>query len=59
MIDPVVDVAVDGGQGALDLGWGRWLVGGDERAQEPVVDFGVEDGHALSVGGEVVGVGPG
>lgn len=41
MIDPVVDVAVDGGQGALDLGWGRWLVGGDERAQEPVVDFGL------------------
>ena len=59
MVDAVVDVAVDRGQRATELGWCWGFVGSDERANEPVVDLGVEDRHALSVGGEVVGVGSG
>ena len=35
-----------------------WLVGGgEERAEEAVVELGVEDGDADPVGGEAVGVG--
>jgi hypothetical protein len=34
-----------------------WLVRGDQWSQQPVVDFGVEDGEALPVVGEDVGVG--
>ena len=33
-------MALEGGQGLLDLGGYGWLVGGHERGQEPVVEFG-------------------
>jgi len=35
------------------------LPGCEERSEDPVVDFGVEDGERESVGGQVVGVGVG
>jgi hypothetical protein len=39
----------------------RWgclcLVGGHERAEQPVVELGVEDGELDAVGGQEVGVG--
>ena len=38
---------------------GAGLVGCDERAQQMVVDLGVEDRDALPVGGQVVGDGSG
>ncbi len=42
----IVDVAVYGvvdcREGAADLGWGGWLVGFEERPEDPLVEFGVE-----------------
>ena len=35
---------VDGTQGDAEFGRGLGLVGGQERAEEPVVELGVEDG---------------
>ena len=37
--------------------WGGWLVGGQQWAQQPVVDFGVEDRKPQAVAGEPVAVG--
>ena len=53
----MVDVVVDGAQGGTEVGWGLGLVGGEQRPEDAVVDFGVEDREAEAVGGEVVGVG--
>ncbi|HSN44654.1 MAG TPA: hypothetical protein VLR88_11450, partial [Propionibacteriaceae bacterium] len=36
-------VLIDGGQRLTQLGRCGWLVGGYERSEESVVDFGVED----------------
>jgi hypothetical protein len=55
-----LDVVVDGGfqrlEGASDFDFGGGLVGVQERAQQPVLEFGVEHGDADAFGGEVVGV---
>jgi hypothetical protein len=37
-------VLVDGAQGGAQFGRGLGLVGGEGRAQQPVVQLGVEDG---------------
>ena len=42
-VDVGVDVAGDGVEGSPELGWRLGLVGGDERAEEPVVELGVEE----------------
>src|SRR5215207_1812313 len=48
------------GHGASELDRCGWLIGGgEEGSQDPVVNFGVEDGDANAVGGEGVGVGLG
>jgi hypothetical protein len=57
LVDSVVDVLVDGRQGAADFQGCGQGVGGDQRPEESVVDLGVEDRHALPLGGQVVGVG--
>ena len=48
---------VEGGECGAEFDWCWWLVCGEEWAEEPVVDFGVEDGHPLPVGGQGVSVG--
>ena len=48
---------VDGAQGGAEFGRGLGLVGGQERAQEPVVQLGVEDRDLEPVGGQDVAVG--
>ena len=58
-MDVVLDVAVEGAQGLAEFGWGLRLVGGGERDEQPVVDFGVEDRDADAVAGECVAVGVG
>ena len=55
--DVVGDVLVDGCQGVAEVGWCWGLVGGHQRSEETVREFGVEDRESLSVGGEGVGVG--
>jgi hypothetical protein len=50
-------VLVDGAQGGSEFGWGLGLVGGQQRAQQPVVEFGVEDRGADAIRGEGVTVG--
>ncbi len=52
-------MSVDGVQGLAKLQRCWWAVGGHERAQQPVVEFGVEDGEALAGWGEVVDVAAG
>ncbi len=49
---------VDGTQGGSEFGWGLGLVGGPERAQQPVVQLGIEDRDLDPVEGqdEAVGV---
>jgi hypothetical protein len=46
-----------GVQGLPEFGWRLGLVGGHERAEQPVVELGVEDGELDAVGGQEVGVG--
>lgn len=58
MVDVVVDVLVNGAESGPEFGGGVGLVGCEERAQEPVAEFGVEDDDAGAVGGEDVAVGP-
>jgi hypothetical protein len=48
--DVVVDVLVDGVQRLAERRGCRGLAGGHERAQQPVVQLGVEDGEAGAVG---------
>jgi hypothetical protein len=55
--DPVVDVVFDGAQGGAELRWGLGPAGGEQRAQDAVADFGVEDRELQAVGGQVVGAG--
>ena len=50
----IVDGVFEGGDRAADVDRGGWLVGVQEWAQEPVLEFGVEDGDADPVGGEDV-----
>jgi hypothetical protein len=50
-------VLVDGAQRLAQWRWGRWLVGGQQRDEDPVVDLGVEDREAEAVRGQGVGVG--
>ncbi|HTT53771.1 MAG TPA: hypothetical protein VMH35_20440 [Streptosporangiaceae bacterium] len=38
-----VDVLVNGVQGGAEFGWGWGLVGGQQWAEQPIVQFGVED----------------
>ncbi len=57
MGEAFVDVPIEGVQGGAEFGWCLGLVGGEEWGEDAVVDFGVEDGEAQTVGGEVVGVG--
>ena len=52
-----VHMPVDDAQRLAEFGGCGWRVGGDQRSQQSVVDLGVEDRHALAVGGELVGVG--
>lgn len=59
MVDVAAHVGVDGAQRGAQLGRCGWVVGGQERAKQAVVEFGVEQGDALPVGGEAVGVGVG
>jgi hypothetical protein len=44
-------VLVDGVQDGAESGWGLGLVGGQQWAQQPVVELGVEDGDLDPVGG--------
>jgi hypothetical protein len=46
----------EGGEGSADLDRGGWLVGVQERTQEPVLELGVEHGDADAFAGELVGV---
>lgn len=48
-------VGIDGAQRVSECGWCLWLVGGKQRPYQPVVELGVEDRHALPVGGEAAG----
>ena len=48
MVDVAANMGVDGGQCLAELGRCRWLVGGQQWSQEPVVDLGVEDRDALA-----------
>jgi hypothetical protein len=57
VVDVAADVAVDGGQGVAEFGRCGWAVGAQQRSEQPVVEFGVEDRDALAVRGQVVGVG--
>jgi hypothetical protein len=50
-----IDVLVEGVQRGAEFGWRLGLVGGEERAQDAVVDLGVEECETEPVGGEVVG----
>jgi hypothetical protein len=50
--DVVLDVGVDSAQGCAEFGWGLGLVGGQQGAQEPVVELGVEDRGAQAVRGQ-------
>jgi hypothetical protein len=52
----VLHVPVDGVQCLAELGRGWWGVRCQQRSQEPVVDFGVEDRDPLAIGGQYVGV---
>lgn len=56
--DVVVDVLVDGPERGAQGRWCLGLVGGEQRAQQPVVQLGVEDRAADAVGGQDVAVGP-
>ena len=51
------DVVVDGAQGGAEFGRGLGLVGGQERAQQAVVELGVKDRGLDAVGGQDVAVG--
>lgn len=51
----VAAVTVDRRECAAESGVCGRGVGSDQRPEEPVMDFGVEDGDSLSVRGEVVG----
>lgn len=42
---------------AAQWGWGLGLAGGEERGEDAVVDFRVEDREGESIGGEVVSIG--
>jgi hypothetical protein len=57
VVGVVVDVTGDGGQRGAEFGRGLWLVRGDERHEEPVIDLGVGDGDADAVAGQDVAVG--
>ena len=48
---------VDGAEGGAEFGWGLGLVGGQQWAQQPVVQLGVEDGDLDSVGGQDIAAG--
>jgi hypothetical protein len=50
-------VAVDGCQGAAELGWRGRCVRGEQRAHQPVVEPRVEDGYVLSFWGQQISVG--
>jgi hypothetical protein len=56
VLDVVVDLVVDDAQGLAELGWGWWLVGGQQGAEQPVVELGVEDRHPEAVTGEHLAV---
>jgi hypothetical protein len=43
-------VAFDGAERGAELGRGLWLAGSEEEAEDPVVDFGVEDANARPSG---------
>jgi hypothetical protein len=43
--DVVIEVLADYVQGLLQFGWRLGLVGSHERAEQPVVELGVEDGE--------------
>ena len=45
-----VDVMFDGAECSAELGWSLGLAGREERAQDPVVDLGAEDGESQAVG---------
>jgi hypothetical protein len=46
-----VDVLLGGAQRVTELGRHWWLPGGEERGQDAIVDFDVEDGELQPVGG--------
>ena len=52
----VIDGEFQGAECSSDLKIGGWMVSGQERPQEPVVDLGVADREALTVAGQDVGV---
>jgi hypothetical protein len=56
-VDVFIDMAVDDGQRLAQCGRGLWLVSGGEGSEQAVAELGVEDGEALPVGGQHVGVG--
>ena len=45
-MDVVVDGVFEGCEGAADVDLGGGFVGVEQRSQEPVLEFGVEDGDA-------------
>jgi hypothetical protein len=45
-----IDVAVEHLKGRSELWWGLGLVGGQQRAEQPVVDLGVEHRNPQAVG---------
>ena len=51
MVAVAADVSVDHAHCVAEFDRSRWSVGGDQQPEEMVVDPGVEDRHALAVGG--------
>ena len=56
MINVGIHTFVDGVKSATEREWGGGFVGGEQRGEEAVVDFGVEEGYADALGGEEIGV---
>jgi hypothetical protein len=56
VVDGFGDVNVYGVQCLSQWRWCGWLVGGQQRTQQPVVQFGVEDRKPQPVAGEPVAV---
>ena len=59
VVDGFGDVNVYGVQCLSQWRWCGWLVGGQQRTQQPVVQFGVEDRKPQPIGGQAVEVAAG
>jgi hypothetical protein len=58
VVNVVVDLPIDDAQGVAKLEWSWWPISGQQGAEQPVVELGVEDRHLDALGGEHVAIGP-